>query len=57
MAPDKIMAIGFARPFPAMSGALPCTGSNTAYSQPMFAPGIRPSPPTNPAHRSDRMSP
>ena len=39
-------------PCPAMSGALPCTGSNTAYSQPMFAPGIRPRPPTSPAQRS-----
>ena len=25
-----------------MSGALPCTGSKTAYSQPMFAPGMSP---------------
>jgi hypothetical protein len=40
-----------------MSGALPCTASNTAQSSPMLAPGTTPSPPTSPAHRSDMMSP
>ena len=52
IAPDRIIATGSAMPWPAMSGALPCTASNTAYSQPMFAPGISPSPPTSPAQRS-----
>ena len=28
MAPDQIWPIGFEMPFPAISGALPCTGSN-----------------------------
>ena len=28
IAPDQICPIGFAIPLPAMSGALPCTGSN-----------------------------
>ena len=57
IAPDRIIAIGFATPLPAMSGALPWTGSNTAYSHPRFAPAARPSPPTSPAHRSEMMSP
>ena len=51
------MAVGFATPLPAMSGALPWTGSNTAYSHPRFAPGASPSPPVSPAQRSLRMSP
>ena len=50
-------AQGLALPWPAMSGAVPCTASKIAASAPMFAPGARPNPPTSPAHRSDRMSP
>src|SRR5262249_49904649 len=54
MAALRTTAIGFARPFPAMSGALPCTASNTAYRAPRFAPGTRPNPPTNPPHTGAR---
>ena len=42
---------------PAMSGALPCTASNTPMSAPRFAAPTTPRPPTRPAHRSDTMSP
>src|SRR5262249_57075583 len=34
MAPDQIWPIGLAMPWPAMSGAEPCTGSNTDRSLP-----------------------
>ena len=57
MAPERMTAIGLATPRPAMSGALPCTASKTAYSSPMFAPGTSPSPPTRPAQRSLSRSP
>ncbi len=56
-AADRISAMGFATFFPAMSGALPCTASNTAAAAPTFAPGTMPSPPTSPDARSDTMSP
>ena len=56
-APDMVIASGFTIPFPAMSGALPWTASNTAYSSPILAPGTTPSPPTRPAPRSEMMSP
>ena len=36
---DSSSAVGLARFCPAMSGALPCTASNTADVGPMFAPG------------------
>ena len=54
---DNIIAIGFAIPLPAISGADPCTGSNKAPSFPIFAEGINPSPPTRPAPSSDKISP
>ena len=57
IAPASICAAGFAIPFPAMSGALPCTGSKIAAAGPMFAPGVTPSPPTRPEISSLRMSP
>ena len=46
--PTGSTALGFARRLPAMSGALPCTASNTAQLSPRFAPGTTPSPPTRP---------
>ena len=55
--PTASCAVGLAMPFPAMSGALPCTASNTACFSPMLAPGTMPSPPTRPAARSETMSP
>src|SRR5436309_1016212 len=44
----RITAPGLATPFPAISGAVPCTASKIAPFTPMLAPGARPSPPTNP---------
>ena len=49
--------MGLALPCPAMSGALPWAGWNTAWSSPMSADGAKPMPPISPAPRSDRMSP
>ena len=40
-----------------MSGALPCTASNTPISPPRLAAPTTPRPPTSPAHRSETMSP
>src|SRR6266550_2343794 len=57
IAAASICAEGFAIPFPAMSGAEPCTGSKMAAWVPMLAPGASPRPPTNPAASSERMSP
>ena len=57
MVPERMSAIGFALFLPAMSGALPWTASKIATVSPMLAPGAMPSPPMNPAHRSDTMSP
>src|SRR5581483_796803 len=54
---DRSSAVGFARFFPAISGALPWTASKTAASAPRFAAPTTPRPPTRPAHRSDTMSP
>lgn len=57
MAPARTSADGLAIPFPAMSGALPCTASKMAAPVPMLPPGASPRPPTSPAARSLRMSP
>src|SRR6266849_2849024 len=55
----KIAPTGFTRPCPAMSGAVPWTGSKRLrlVSGLMFAEGAMPMPPTNSAVRSERMSP
>ena len=60
MAPDQIMAIGLAMPWPAMSGAEPCTGSNSegkVRSGLRLAEGAMPMVPVHAGPRSDRMSP
>ena len=57
MTAESIIAIGFAFCWPAISGAEPWTGSNKAPSDPIFADGIKPSPPTRPAPSSDKISP
>src|SRR4028119_2419370 len=54
---ESSVARGFARFWPAYFGADPWTGSKTAISSPMFAPGATPRPPVSPAQRSERMSP
>ena len=54
------MAIGFTRPFPAMSGAEPWTGSNmegNSRSGFRLALGAMAMVPVQPGPRSDRMSP
>jgi hypothetical protein len=51
MTADSMRTVGFAFPCPAMSGALPCTASNTAWLSPMLAPGTMPIPPTSPADK------
>ncbi len=53
----RMMAVGLAMFFPAMSGAEPCTASKIATSLPMFADGAKPRPPVRPDVRSLRMSP
>ena len=42
---------------PAISGAEPWIGSKIAPSLPIFALGVRPRPPTRPAHKSETISP
>ena len=55
---DSSSAVGLAMSRPAMSGAVPCTASNTPTPfSPRLAAGTTPRPPTRPAHRSDTMSP
>ena len=57
-APLKAIASGFAFPWPAMSGALPCTGSNSETRPGWMLPQAAiPSPPVSAAPRSVRMSP
>ena len=54
------MPIGLAMPCPAMSGAEPCTGSNTDGKLPsglMLPDGAMPMVPVQAGPRSDRMSP
>src|SRR5207302_384634 len=43
--PASISAVGFTLSMPAYFGALPWTGSNTAWASPMFPPAATPSPP------------
>src|SRR5437763_544345 len=43
--PASISAVGFTLSIPAYFGALPWTGSNTAWASPMFPPAATPSPP------------
>ena len=52
-----VVPIGFATLRPAMSGADPCTGSNSPGPSPMLAEGSRPMEPAITAASSDRMSP
>mmetsp|Transcript_3717 Transcript_3717/g.10765 ORF Transcript_3717/g.10765 Transcript_3717/m.10765 type:complete len:210 (+) Transcript_3717:497-1126(+) len=58
MAADSTIAIGLATSCPAMSGAEPCTGSNTpGPSLDMLAEGSMPRLPVSMLAASDRMSP
>ena len=60
MAPDQIWPIGFAMPWPAMSGAEPCTGSNTEgnlRSGLMLPEGAMAIVPVQAGPRSERISP
>src|SRR6266436_9893934 len=54
---ERIKAEGLAIPFPAMSGAVPCTACAMACSLPAFNDGAMPTPPGIPEAWSDRMSP
>src|SRR5690606_21088049 len=60
IATDRMVAVGSALPWPAMSGALPCTGSNIdgAVREGLMLPlAARPMPPAIAAPMSVRMSP
>src|SRR5207253_1630137 len=60
MAPDQICPTGLAMPWPAISGADPCTGSNIeGYSRSglRLADGAIPMVPVTAGPRSERMSP
>ena len=60
MAADSMAAVGLAMPWPAMSGAEPCTGSNiegAVRSGLRLAELARPMPPPTAPPRSVRMSP
>ena len=57
ISPERMSAVGFAMPLPAMSGAVPCTASKMLMLRPMLALGAKPRPPTSPAARSLTMSP
>jgi hypothetical protein len=55
-----MVAVGSAMPWPAMSGAEPCTGSNIDGNAPvglMLAEAASPMPPVTAAARSVMMSP
>ena len=55
---ERSIAAGFATPFPAMSGAEPCTGSKMpGPTSPRLAEPASPSPPVTAAASSERMSP
>src|SRR5271170_2874297 len=60
IAPDQIMPIGLAMPWPAISGAEPCTGSNTDGKLPSgltLPDGAMPMVPVQAGPRSDKISP
>lgn len=60
MAPDQTWPMGLAMPLPAMSGALPWTGSKRLGKVPsglMLAEGATPMVPVQAGPRSERMSP
>ena len=60
MAADHICPIGLAIPFPAISGAEPCTGSNNEgnfLSGLIFPDGAIPIVPVHAGPRSDKISP
>ena len=57
IAADRNIAVGFATPRPAISGAVPWHGWKTAWRSPTSADGAIPMPPMSAAPRSDRMSP
>ena len=57
-ASERSIAVGFAAPVPAMSGAEPWTGSKIpGFESPRLADAARPSPPVTAAATSERMSP
>ena len=60
IAPDQICPMGLAMPFPAISGAEPCTGSNNEgnFRSGLILPdGAMPIVPVQAGPKSDRISP
>ena len=57
MTPERMSAVGLITFLPAYFGAEPCTASKIATSEPRFADGAKPRPPTSAEVRSLRMSP
>ena len=55
--PERMSAVGLMTFLPAYFGAEPCTASKIATSEPRFADGAKPRPPTSAEERSLRMSP
>ena len=53
----SIVAHGLAIPFPAISGAVPCTGSKYAQRSPIQPEAANPNPAANPAPTSESISP